>query len=49
MININKIPLIFLFIIIFSCISAVNAENPQQTITDTGFNVVDPTLMFSAH
>lgn len=47
MININKIPLIFLFIIIFSCISAVNAENPQQTITDTGFNVVDPTLMFS--
>ncbi len=50
MTNINKIPLIFIFIIIFSCISAANAENPQQTTIDSGstvINPVDPTLLYS--
>lgn len=51
MTNINKIPLIFLFIIIFSCISAVNAENPQQIMNDSSSTVpypVDPTLLYSS-
>jgi uncharacterized repeat protein (TIGR01451 family) len=51
MTNINKIPLIFLFIIIFSCISAVNAENPQQVTNDSSSTVtypVDPTMLYSS-
>jgi uncharacterized repeat protein (TIGR01451 family) len=48
MTNINKIPLIFLFIIIFSCISAVNAENPQQVQNSpTVPYPVDPTSLCS--
>lgn len=49
MTNINKIPLIFLLIIIFSCVSAVNADNPQQTTTDSDSNIIplDPTLLYS--
>jgi uncharacterized repeat protein (TIGR01451 family) len=49
MISINKIPLIFLFIIIFSCISAVNAENPQQVQNSpTVPYPADPTMLYSS-
>jgi uncharacterized repeat protein (TIGR01451 family) len=49
MTNINKIPLIFLLIIIFSCVSAVNAENPEQiTTNNSSFTApLDPTMLFS--
>ncbi|UTB31794.1 MAG: Ig-like domain-containing protein [Methanobacterium sp. ERen5] len=51
MTNINKIPLIFLFIIILSCISAVNAQNPQQATNNPSSIVtipVDPTVFYSS-
>ncbi len=49
MTKINKIPLIFLFIFVFGCISAVNAENPLQVTNTCSTDpiITDPTLLYS--